>query len=92
MHTYIYIHTHTYIHRRFNLPISELLIEDYACALHCTILLQGRLYIFPRHVCFACDLLGNVRSLVIAFADILDIRKAKTAFIIPNAIEVSKET
>ena len=53
------------LHRRFNLPLSELLIEDYACALYSTILLQGRLYIFPRHVCFACDLLGNVRSLVI---------------------------
>ncbi|MGB1601175.1 MAG: GRAM domain-containing protein, partial [Promethearchaeia archaeon] len=38
-------------------------------------LLQGRLYIFPRHVCFACDLIGNVRSLVIAFADITEIRK-----------------
>ena len=30
-----------------------------------------------------------MRSLVIAYADIIDIRKAKTAFIIPNAIEIS---
>lgn len=77
------------LHRRFHLPDSELLIEDYACALHSTILLQGRMYIFPRHVCFACDLIGNVKSLCIAFKDVTDIRKAKTAFIIPNAIEIT---
>uniref|UniRef100_A0A7S4P844 VASt domain-containing protein n=2 Tax=Guillardia theta TaxID=55529 RepID=A0A7S4P844_GUITH len=77
------------LHRRFNLPSSELLIEDYACALQEMILLQGRMYLFPRHVCFACDLLGSVRSIVIPYSEITDIRKAKTAYIIPNAIEIT---
>ena len=46
------------------------------------------MYIFPRHVCFACDLLGNNKSIKIDFHDIIDIKKAKTALIIPNAIKI----
>ena len=76
------------LQRRFNLPPSEILIEDYACALHHGILLQGRMYVYPRHVCFACDLIAKTRTICIPFTDVTDIRKATTALIFHNAIEI----
>jgi hypothetical protein len=37
------------------------------------ILLQGRMYIFPRHVCFSCDLFGNSKSIKIGFHEIIGV-------------------
>eukprot|EP00281_Chroomonas_sp_CCMP1168_P026709 CAMPEP_0206251288 /NCGR_PEP_ID=MMETSP0047_2-20121206/21941_1 /ASSEMBLY_ACC=CAM_ASM_000192 /TAXON_ID=195065 /ORGANISM="Chroomonas mesostigmatica_cf, Strain CCMP1168" /LENGTH=266 /DNA_ID=CAMNT_0053677225 /DNA_START=129 /DNA_END=926 /DNA_ORIENTATION=+ len=82
------LYSSTAVHKRFQLPPDEILVEDYACALQGVILLQGRMYIFPRYVCFACDLLGSFKSIKIGFHEILDIKKAKTALIIPNAVKI----
>lgn len=41
------------------------LIEDFHCALHKKILLQGRLYIFQQHICFYSNLFGFVKRKVI---------------------------
>jgi hypothetical protein len=75
---------------RFGLPYSELVLGYYSCALKLkhSILLQGRLYIFPRHLGFACDLLGQAKSITIKFSDIESVRKAKTALVVPNAIDI----
>jgi hypothetical protein len=78
------------VQARFGLPCSELVIGYYSCALKLkhSILLQGRVYIFPRHLGFACDLLGQVRSISLKFSDIISVRKAKTALVVPNAIDI----
>jgi hypothetical protein len=52
-------------------------------------LLQGRLYVFPHHVGFACDFLGQNRTTIFKFSDISSMKKAKTAMFVPNAIEIS---
>ena len=75
---------------RFGLRGTELVLGSYSCALkekH-SILLQGRLYIFPHHIGFACDLLGQVKSIVLLLSDIVSIKKAKTALVVPNAINI----
>jgi hypothetical protein len=75
---------------RFGLPPTELLLESYSCALKQknSILLQGRLHVFPHHIGFACDLISQTRSIVLNFSDIAAIKKAKTVIFVPNAIEI----
>jgi hypothetical protein len=75
---------------RFGLPCSELLLASYSCAMKLkhSILLQGRMYVFPRHIGFACDLLGQVKSISLRFSEIDSIKKAKTALVVPNAISI----
>ncbi|CAO3637343.1 unnamed protein product [Cunninghamella blakesleeana] len=72
-----------------SIPEEERLIEDYGCALQKEILLQGRIYISQRYVCFNANIFGWVTNLVIAFSDIIEIEKKTTAIIIPNAIQIS---
>jgi hypothetical protein len=76
---------------RFGLPPTELVLESFACALKqkSAILLQGRIYVFPHHVGFACDILGQNRTIIINFSEIFSMKKAKTAMFVPNAIEIS---
>jgi hypothetical protein len=37
---------------------------------------------------FACDLLGQAKSIAVKFSDIVSVRKAKTALVVPNAIDI----
>ncbi|KAJ3364182.1 hypothetical protein GGF32_002562 [Allomyces javanicus] len=77
-------------HRIFkHLPLDEFLIEDFSCALQKEILVQGRLYLTDRHICFHAVIFGWVTSLTIAFSDVTRIDKKSTALIFPNAIEVA---
>ncbi|KAJ1981849.1 hypothetical protein H4R35_000557 [Dimargaris xerosporica] len=71
------------------IPISELLIDDYGCALQRDILVQGRLYITESYICFHANIFGWITHLVIQFAEIVSIEKRMTALIIPNAIQLS---
>ena len=75
---------------RFGLPRTDIVLASYACALKQKklILLQGRLYVFPHHVGFACDLLGNSKTIKVRIADIIAINKKTTIKFIPNAIEI----
>ncbi|KAI9307573.1 hypothetical protein BJ944DRAFT_261691 [Cunninghamella echinulata] len=72
-----------------SIPEEDHLIEDYGCALQKDILLQGRIYISQRYVCFNSNIFGWVTNLVIAFSDIVEIEKKTTAIFIPNAIQIS---
>ncbi|CAO3648530.1 unnamed protein product [Cunninghamella echinulata] len=72
-----------------SIPEEDHLIEDYGCALQKEILLQGRIYISQRYVCFNSNIFGWVTNLVIAFSDIVEIEKKTTAIFIPNAIQIS---
>lgn len=71
----------------FDLPAGESPIEDFHCALHKKILLQGRLYIFQRHICFYSNLFGFVKRKVIPLQDVTSISKRKHIGF-PNSIEV----
>lgn len=77
-------------HKLFATQISptEPLVEDSSCALAKDILVQGRLYITPYHICFHSNILGWTTSLVISFHDILDIQPKNTAGVFPNGFTV----
>ncbi|RGB43607.1 hypothetical protein C1646_749622 [Rhizophagus diaphanus] len=72
-----------------SVPEEDFLINDYGCALQKEILVQGRLYVSANHVCFNANIFGWVTNLVIAFSDIVSIEKRMTAYVIPNAIQIS---
>ncbi|CAK9230391.1 unnamed protein product [Sphagnum jensenii] len=72
----------------FHLPPEEMLIEDFNCALQKNILLQGHMYLFNRYVCFYSNIFGYEKKKVIPLKNVTCIRKAKTAGVFPNAIEI----
>ncbi|KAH8554150.1 GRAM domain-containing protein [Umbelopsis sp. PMI_123] len=71
-----------------SVPEDDMLIEDYGCALQKEILVQGRIYISERHICFNANIFGWVTNLVLAFSEIVLIEKKMTAMIIPNGIQI----
>ncbi|QRV89593.1 membrane protein [Ceratobasidium sp. AG-Ba] len=71
-----------------NVPEMDYLIQDYGCAWHRDILIQGRLYISENHLCFYANIFGWITSLTIPFLDVLGLEKRMTAYVIPNAILV----
>ncbi|KAJ2080239.1 hypothetical protein H4R24_003214 [Coemansia sp. RSA 988] len=86
----VYLKRNADFHMLFrNIPINELLIDDYGCALQRDILVQGRLYLTENFVCFYSNIFGWVTNLIIAFDEIVSIEKRMTALIIPNAIQIS---
>jgi hypothetical protein len=73
----------------FHLPPEETLVEDFNCALQKKILLQGHMYLFERYVCFYSNIFGYEKKKIIPLKDITCVRKAKTAGVFPNAIEIT---
>ncbi|XP_029434059.1 protein Aster-C isoform X2 [Rhinatrema bivittatum] len=73
------------------LPDSERLIVDYACALQKDILLQGRLYLSENWLCFHSNIFRWETSMAITLKDVTSMTKEKTARLIPNAIQISTE-
>ncbi|KAI0981464.1 hypothetical protein GJ496_000971 [Pomphorhynchus laevis] len=80
----------TDFHRLFpEIPISELLIVDYSCALQREIFAHGRMYISSLYICFYSNIMGwEAARICIPCKSIVSITKEKTAIVIPNAIEV----
>eukprot|EP00062_Callorhinchus_milii_P007489 gi/632949242/ref/XP_007890037.1/ PREDICTED: GRAM domain-containing protein 1C [Callorhinchus milii] len=74
------------------LPESESLIEDYACALQKDILCQGRLYLSENWLCFHSNIFRWETSITFALKDIISMTKAKMARLIPNAIQICTTT
>ncbi|KAK9102865.1 hypothetical protein Sjap_020119 [Stephania japonica] len=72
----------------FRLPIGEVLIRDFNCAFQESILFQGHMYLFLHHICFYSNIFGYETKRAIPFHEVTCIRKAKTAAIFPNAIEI----
>ncbi|XVE76848.1 hypothetical protein DITRI_Ditri13aG0013100 [Diplodiscus trichospermus] len=72
----------------FRLPSEEFLVQDFNCALQESILLQGHMYLFVRYICFYSNIFGFETKKIIAFNEITSVRRAKTAGIFPNAIEI----
>ncbi|KAI0830878.1 hypothetical protein BC628DRAFT_1408240 [Trametes gibbosa] len=73
-------------------PEGDYLIEDYGCALQREILIQGRLYISENHVCFHANIFGWITDLSIPMSEVISLEKRMTAFVIPNAIQLSTRT
>lgn len=72
----------------FRLPSEEVLLQDFNCALQENILLQGHMYLFEHYVCFYSNIFGFETKKIISFQDVTSVRRAKTAGIFPNAIEI----
>ncbi|KAI8325049.1 hypothetical protein GQ54DRAFT_308647 [Martensiomyces pterosporus] len=86
----VYLKRNADFHTLFrSIPINELLIDDYGCALQRDILVQGRLYLTENFVCFYSNIFGWVTNLVIGIDEVVSIEKKMTALIIPNAIQIS---
>ncbi|OSD01214.1 hypothetical protein PYCCODRAFT_1370012 [Trametes coccinea BRFM310] len=73
-------------------PEGDYLIDDYGCALQREILIQGRLYISENHVCFHANIFGWITDLSIPMSEVTSLEKRMTAFVIPNAIQLSTRT
>ncbi|KAF8971849.1 GRAM domain-containing protein [Flammula alnicola] len=70
-------------------PEGDYLIEDYGCALQREILIQGRIYISENHICFHANIFGWITDLSIPIYEITSLEKKMTAFVIPNAIQLT---
>ncbi|KAJ1439529.1 VASt domain [Sesbania bispinosa] len=72
----------------FRLPQEEVLIEDFNCALQENILIQGHMYLFVNFICFYSNIFGFETKRIIPFPEVTSVRRAKTAGLFPNAIEI----
>ncbi|KAM6582208.1 hypothetical protein CsatB_009210 [Cannabis sativa] len=72
----------------FRLPPEEVLIEDFNCAFQENILIQGHMYLFVHYICFYSNIFGYETKKMIPFHEVTSVRRAKTAGIFPNAIEI----
>lgn len=68
------------------IPASERLISDYSCALSKDILVQGKMYLSLRYICFNSNILGWVTNLMIPLQEVIQIEKKQTAVLFPNGI------
>lgn len=71
-----------------SLPPNDFLLDDFSCALSKDILVQGRMYVSERNICFNSNILGWVTNLVISFDEIVGLEKRTTAVLFPNGIVV----
>ncbi|KAI5598361.1 hypothetical protein BDE02_02G126500 [Populus trichocarpa] len=72
----------------FRLPLEEVLVQDFNCAYQGSILLQGHMYLFVHYICFYSKIFGFETKKIIPFHEVTSVKRAKTAGIFPNAIEV----
>ncbi|XP_019188528.1 PREDICTED: protein VASCULAR ASSOCIATED DEATH 1, chloroplastic [Ipomoea nil] len=72
----------------FRLPVDEVLIQDFNCALQENFLLQGHMYLFAHNICFYSNLFGFETKKIIPFHEVTSVRRAKAAAIFPTAIEI----
>ena len=69
---------------------DEFLVGSFSCALQKDILHHGRLYLTNRYLAFYSSILGiSVTRLVIPLHDVIQVEKKYTAFLFPNAIQIS---
>ena len=66
----------------FHLPDDEEKIDDWSAALHRSLLLQGRLYLFRNYVCFYSKLFGDDSLEVMKLSDVIAMTKKR------NGIEI----
>jgi len=72
----------------FKIPPEEELLDEFLCALHKKILLQGRMYVFNNYLCFYSSVFGYQKRKRIPFKEVTLLEKAKTAGIFNNALQI----
>ena len=83
---------------RFELEPGEKLVKTYICALQKRVVLQGRIYITDRRICFYSMLnkntlfFGEATRVIIPYETIVQVKKSRTMGIFKNAIEVTLNT
>jgi len=70
------------------LPVTELLLGDYSCALQKEILVHGRMYVTTNFLCFYANLWKWETAVSVKWKDVSAMTKEKTALVIPNAIQI----
>lgn len=70
------------------LPPEEMLIVDYSCALQRDILVHGRLYVTTNFLCFYANIFRWETAVTIRWREVTELKKEKTALVIPNAVQV----
>jgi len=74
------------------LPPNETLIVDYSCALQKDILVHGRLYVTTNFLCFYANIFRWETAVTIRWREVTEMKKEKTALVIPNAVQVCAGT
>ncbi|KAI8887329.1 GRAM-domain-containing protein [Backusella circina FSU 941] len=75
-----------------SVPPDDHLVEDYNCAYYRDIMIQGRLYISQRHICFNSKFFNWVTNLIICFDHVIAVEKKTMALVVPNGVQITTET
>uniref|UniRef100_A0A3B3I1T8 GRAM domain containing 2B n=1 Tax=Oryzias latipes TaxID=8090 RepID=A0A3B3I1T8_ORYLA len=68
---------------------DEQLRQSYTCALQKDILYQGRMFVSDNWICFHSKVFGRDTKIAIPVTSITNIKKTKTAILLPNALVVA---
>ncbi|RVE68897.1 hypothetical protein OJAV_G00095940 [Oryzias javanicus] len=68
---------------------DEQLRQSYTCALQKDILYQGRMFVSDNWICFHSKVFGKDTKIAIPVTSITNIKKTKTAILLPNALVVA---
>ncbi|XP_066557830.1 GRAM domain-containing protein 2A isoform X2 [Amia ocellicauda] len=79
-------------HKLFqSVPMEEVLMKVYSCALLRDILLQGRLYISKNWLCFYANLFGKDIKVAIPVVSVRLVKKHRTAGLVPNGLAITTD-
>eukprot|EP00042_Codosiga_hollandica_P051624 m.636916 g.636916 ORF g.636916 m.636916 type:complete len:667 (-) comp58315_c0_seq1:72-2072(-) len=71
------------------IPEAEPLLDDFSCALvKDRLLVHGRMYVSPNYIAFYSSIFGWETNLVLRCLEITEVKKEKTAYLIPNAVQL----
>uniref|UniRef100_A0A3P8U075 GRAM domain containing 2B n=1 Tax=Amphiprion percula TaxID=161767 RepID=A0A3P8U075_AMPPE len=68
---------------------EEQLRQSYTCALQKDILYQGRMFVSDHWICFHSKVFGKDTKIAIPVVSVTNIKKTKTAILVPNALEIA---
>uniref|UniRef100_A0A4W3J869 GRAM domain-containing protein n=1 Tax=Callorhinchus milii TaxID=7868 RepID=A0A4W3J869_CALMI len=84
--------TNATYHKLFkNVPKEEVLKQSFTCALHKDILYQGKLFVSQNWICFHSKVFGRDIKITIPVSTVIQVKKQKTALLVPNALCISTE-
>lgn len=82
--------TNGHYHKIFKeISKDEHLQQSYTCALQKDILYQGRMFVSEHWICFHSKVFGKDTKIAIPVVSVTNIKKTKTALLLPNALVVS---
>ncbi|XP_008334685.1 GRAM domain-containing protein 2B [Cynoglossus semilaevis] len=70
---------------------EEQLRQSYTCALQKDILYQGRMFVSDHWICFHSKVFGKDTKIAIPVVSVIQIKKTKTAILVPNALVIATE-